>query len=207
MIKSIKKVEPPETKIICHMINPTPEQRRIILNSGADPYKAYQWIVEPIDKVEMSWQIIERKASYLLKSIEMCPEALHILIDVDMVVLKPLDELEQLMKDHDMGGIVVNPEKIAGGILAVNPTTISKELLTEWDTFLMDGKFFYNKDQPSLAALYKKYLGRGLRWLQIDRRYMDHKHNENAFIWSAHKIEFGTKKERFEMYEKKLEAL
>jgi hypothetical protein len=161
--------------------------------------------IEPIKGAEMSWQIIAHKASFLLNSIVMNTYQLHVLLDADMMLIKPIpDELQHRMMKNDLGGLLINPLKIAGGIIIANPTTLAIDFLRDWEIYLLDGKYFFNKDQPKLAELHAKYIPKKLRWLQLDRSYMDHHENSTSIIWSAHKSELGTKDIRFKKYEKKL---
>lgn len=204
LIKSINIIEP-EAKIIAHCFNIEFNDTKRLVDFNNTFVIEYD--IKDIKHVDISWQIIENKAKCFLKSISFFPDDLHIMIDTDMMLINPLDELKKLMVNNDMGGIRINSEKIAGGFLAVNPTNNSLKLLKEWNRYLLDGIYFFNKDQPSLAIYCKKHIKQGLKWLDVDRQYLDCLEKNDSFIWSAHKSEYGSKKNRFKKYKKKLDDM
>ena len=161
---------------------------------------------EKISK-EFAWQMIERKASFFRKSFKRFPDAdMYILIDVDTLVVNPLKELIERMKDYDMAGVQTGPQKIMGGFLVAKNEPVVKEYWKELDEFLMgDGDFYYNKDQPAIFHLYEKYKER-IRFLPLSWEYLDIWSRETAdiFIWSAHKTEYGDKDQRYKLYKDKI---
>lgn len=160
--------------------------------------------------------LVGKKAWYLKKAIELFPkEKLFILMDVDVLLIKPLTRLKKQLKGHDMAGSFGQKEgtdgimkvKIAGGFTAFKPTEIIKELLEEWNELLTTGPYYWNKDQPSLALLFLKH-AKSIRFLDIDRlEYMDATLKKSSFLWSAHKSKYGVKEERHKVYLIKLQEM
>jgi len=202
LVKSIK-YHHPEAYIICNTIGISKETTHQLYE---DRVYIFRNDLNFVPNVNRAWQIIEHKISFLLNSISLDPDATHVLLDSDMLLLKPLPAVNE-MKKYDMGGFIVHETKIAGGILLVTPTAMSMNFLHRWNKYLMDGNYFNDKDQPSLAKFYNEYKLKGLKWLQLDRTYLDHKEKDDAHIWSAHKSEFGTKDKRYEKYVKKLDEM
>jgi len=205
LIKSINIIEP--TAIIAaHYINiKFEESKKLIEYSNTF---VIEHDIKDIINVQMAWQIIENKAKYLMETIKLFPDDLHIMIDTDMMLINPIDVLKSQMKDFDMAGIRINKNKIAGGFLAVRPTAMSMNLLRKWSKYLLDDQVYYfNKDQPSLARYCELYIAKGLKWLDVSRQYLDHLEKDDSMIWSAHKTEYGIKKERIKKYKKKLEEM
>ena len=202
LIGSIKKFEPSEL-IMTFGINLTPDQA---VKSDRTSAFHLNVSVPPQPEEEVPFQVIERKAEYLIDAIASFPtQKLFIMMDIDMLLLRPLTEVKEAMLDHkfDFAAILANPDKICGGFYAFRKTSVVMDLLDEWNEFLMDGKFYYDKDQPSLALLVRKYqFEHGLKVLPLTRGYLDYKSREGSHIWSAHKSEFGEKHNRFELYQK-----
>ena len=196
LIESINLFEP-DAQIIAYTINITPiisgkNVMIVPITINSDP------------NVKLAWKIIEHKMSFLKNSMEMFPGQLHIMLDSDMMVLRSLNTLKQEMVGMDIGGIMVHNKKVAGGILIANTTSMAEKFIVETSGRLLDGNYWYDKDQPLLAEMRNKYMALGLRWLQLDRIYLDHLEREDSYIWSAHKTQYGTKDERFEKYKKYL---
>ena len=164
----------PNDFINCYAINLSVDKLERFY-SQPNKIRVFRNEILPINDVKMAWQIVEHKASFLLNSIAMNSYQLHILLDADIMLIKPIpDELQHQMMKHDIGGLIVNEKKIAGGILIANPTTLAVDFLRDLEIYLLDGKYYFDKDQPLLAELHKKFIPKKLRWLQLDRKYIDH---------------------------------
>jgi hypothetical protein len=134
-------------------------------------------------------------------------EEIYIVTDVDMLMLKPLTELREAIVDYDIAVVEANFDKVCGGFLAFRQTKATRQWVKWWHSFMMDGRFFYNKDQPILTAAIRRFEKKTAKVLKLDRRYMDHLSRPNAFIWSAHKWEYGDKNERHRLYKRILNEL
>ena len=206
LISSIRLFEP-EERVHVYGTNLSKEQQDVLRRLGAglthEKIKA--------KGKELSYQIIERKAQYLLNAFDNYKhECILIMLDADMVLLKPLAAIKNAMINgsFDMAGVYASPEKICGGFYIFRRTGNVLDLLGNWDKHLMDGNFFYDKDQPSLAVFVRAYMfNRGLKFLPVPRTYLDHFSREESIIWSAHKSEFGGKNQRYKLYVSKLAEL
>lgn len=160
--------------------------------------------------------LIGKKAWYVEKAFKAFPnEGMYLLIDADMLLLRPLTVFKRKMKKHDLAGSFsiskkqlfadgTKKIKIGGGFLAFRPTSAIKRLLREWNKILAND---WTENQPSLARLYRKHKD-SIRFLDINRwKYMDASSNEDSVLWSAHKAKSGAKKERYEVYLAKLQRM
>ena len=199
LIKSIRLHEP-EEKIMTFSVNLEFEQIEY-LNSRVELNKLM--LMNPPKGEELAWHVIEHKAHYLLWGIRQ--DSLCIMMDVDMLLLRPLTEVKKAMLDHrfDMACVRANPEKICGGFYVFNRNELVHKMLKEWNDYLLNGDYFFDKDQASLAQLVRRYeFNHGLKVLSLSRSYLDHKERPDSIIWSAHKTEFGEKHQRFELYDR-----
>ncbi len=126
-------------------------------------------------------------------------------MDVDCLLIRPLDELRKEMCWHDLAGLMKG-RRVACGFKVVNPTDASKRMIEDWNGFLLDGHYYYNKNQLSFMKFCKEYKDE-IRFLNLDQCYIDPQLREDSYIWSAHKARFGCKNERFILYKRKLEKL
>ena len=198
LISSIKKWEPKE-KIALFLMNAEP----ITCSIGLDiDYISYLTI--NVDKKELPFHIIERKARYLLGVFDKFPdEYLYTMMDIDMLLKRPFTEVKRAVMRHkfDMAAVLANPDKICGGFYIFRRTKLVYKMLTVWDNYLMDGNFFFDKDQGSLAQLVRQYMfEHGLKFLPLPRTYLDHFSKDESIVWSAHKSEFGDKDQRYKLY-------
>lgn len=202
LIKSIR-VHEPEEKIMTFGVNLEFDQEEYL---KAKVECSMLQIILPPEKEELAWHVIEHKASYLKSAMKLwLRENLYIMMDVDMLLLKPLTEMKNAMRQfgYDMACVRANPDKICGGFYAFRNTGVVCNMLREWDDYLMDGDYFFDKDQPSLALLVRKYeFEAGLKVLSLPRTYLDHRSKSESIVWSAHKSEFGEKHQRFELYQR-----
>lgn len=200
LLKSILLREPQE-RVYIFGINLEQWQVSCLLQSSNVVHVEEVRIEQPEEV--MSFHIIERKAQFLLQVFALFPGESVFMMDVDMLLNRPLAHLKSLLPQYDWAAVRPLETKIAGGFYALRPTELCKSLLQEWDEFLMDGEFYFNKDQPSLARLIAAYSGR-LRFLTLPRSYLDHLSQVDSYVWSAHKTEFGSKDERFQYYARKI---
>ncbi len=203
LIKSIRIHEPKE-KILVFGTNLEFEQVEY-LKSKVEHIELMT--MTPPKGEELAWHVIEHKAYYLLRSLLLWPnDSLCVMMDIDMLLLKPLTEVKRVVLKHnfDMACIRANPDKICGGFYVFNTYSIPvRVMLREWNKYLLDGNYFFDKDQASLAQLVGKYeFEHGLNVLSLSRAYLDHKSRPESVIWSAHKSEFGEKHQRFEVYQR-----
>ncbi len=210
LVRSIK-VHEPSTKIHFHTYNLSDEQVKELESYSNTAYvdnaklkfdpeiaDAYNNHLNKDDPLR--FQITCRKGEFLLKSMKRFPdEDLFIVMDVDMVVIRCLDDLRNQMKGNDVGVIRSGKRKIAGGFIIVRPTEKGKYFLTLFDKLVMQDRLYLCKDQKTLAKVYEKS-HKKIKFLQLGRGYLDHSSGEEAYIWSAHKSKFGTKIERYKKY-------
>jgi len=158
-----------------------------------------------MDKIE--YRIICWKANQFLEAFEKFPdEDLFIIMDVDMVIVKPLTKLKKQMEKHDLGAVWVRKNKIMGGFNAIRRTPIMIEFLKSWSKKMTTGRYTYNKDQPSMAKTFNEFLGK-IEFLLLTRQYLDHLEREDSYIWSAHKSKkLGRKRKRVKKYKKYTES-
>ena len=154
-----------------------------------------------MDKIE--YRVICWKANQFLEAFEKFPdEDLFIIMDIDMILVKPLTQLKKQMIDYDFGAVWVHKNKIMGGFNAIKRNSIMVEFLKSWSNKMTAGRYTYNKDQPTMAKTFNKFLGK-IDFLLLSRQYLDASENINSYVWSAHKSKkLGSKKQRFIKYQK-----
>lgn len=211
VVRSIK-VHEPDTRIHFHTYNLSNGQVRKLESYSnnvhvdntdmkfdpkiSEPYFRGGVVIED----PLRFQITCRKGEFLLKSMDKFPEEdLFVVMDVDMLVIQSLNALRKQMKDHDIGVMRVGNEKIAGGFIVARPTEKGKYFLSTFDKLVMKDRLYLCKDQKTLAKVYNE-TNTEVKFLLLDRRYLDHSSGEEAYIWSAHKSKFGTKIERYKKY-------
>ena len=208
LAKSIKKWEPNE-RILLFAINYDPDglikdNKTIVLFDN----NSIRYVSIIADRKELPFHIIEGKAGYLLQAFDEFPkEDLYIMMDIDMLLLKSLKEVKRAVMKYkfDMAAVLANPDKICGGFYIFRRTKLNYKMLTVWNNYLMDGNFFFDKDQGSLAQLVRTYMfEKGLKFLPLPRMYLDHFSKKDSIIWSAHKSEFGNKDQRYKLYMKEV---
>ena len=180
-LKSVKTFEP-ESLVSLHMINSKKRPRYSIRQTVS-----YKNGTSPADC------IICHKIQFMLDTMEKIEGDVYILTDIDMILNRPLEGLDG---EWDIAGFLVKQDKVAGGFLAAKKNERAMKFLEEYNKFLITPPHFFNKDQPSLAKFYNRYSDNLITWKQMSRDYLDHTCNPNSFIWSAHKLEFGSKFKR-----------
>ena len=218
LIKSIRIYEP-TAKIFIHAYNLSTKQKSKIENLKVDAFEceymlfnpkvsdAYHWKNPSTDQIQLRFQITCRKGEFLLKSMKKFPkESLHIIMDVDMILIRPLKNLKKQMKNHDIGMIKVDDSKIMGTFLVARSTNEGKHYLTNFNKQAMDGKLYLCKDQKTLAKVYLETKNT-VKFLYLSRQYLDPTSTKEAYIWSAHKSKYGTKEERYEKYKNYMKNL
>ncbi len=156
------------------------------------------------------YQIVCRKGAFILDVMgRFKSENLFISMDVDMVLLRNLNELKKSMADNDVGFFRVGKGKIASGFIAIANTENAKKFMQEYYDIATEGVMCHKKDQPVLAFLYEKYKDK-MKFLLLDRRYIDHsigKSISDPYILSAHKTITGTKEIKYGIYKKIVENM
>lgn len=149
----------------------------------------------------LRFQITCRKGEFLLKSMDrFLEEDLFVVMDVDMLVMQPLNALREQMRSHDVGIIRVGPGKIMGTFFVARSTDAGKHFLRSFNKQVMDGRLYLCKDQKTLAKVYEETHEYKVKFMQLDRRYLDHSSEKKSYIWSAHKSKFGSKEQRYKKY-------
>lgn len=185
LYKSIMRHEP-NASVVLHLIN----SKKKVAGS-------IKHVLKPVDGVSMGDLIICNKMSYLLETMTKVPSDIYILMDIDMMVNRPLTPLDA---DYDVAGFVVKSDKVAGGFLAVRDSQTANAMLVQYDKYLREPPYFFNKDQPYLAKLYNEYASKGLKWLHLDRSFIDDTLNPKSYVWSAHKVSSGTKDVKYQKF-------
>lgn len=205
IIESYNKYEP-NIKIAIYGINLTHDQIKtldsfdninlIITQQDVkfDPTIASRWL----------YQIVCNKGKYILNAMNHFGDDLFIISDVDMILRKPLTELKHQMKNYDIGFIHVNPNKVMSGFIAIRDTPESRSFINEYHTRATNGFMDHSKDQPVLAKLVQERKS-SMKFLDLDRKYLDQTSNNKSFIWSAHKSAHGSKDDRYLKYKNTLE--
>jgi len=214
LIPSIKLFHP-DAYISLHLVNMDNNgvsdfQIREILK---DKYTIDYYDIEPMEKAEISWRIIESKALFFLRTLDAIESDIYIMVDTDMILVQPLPN-EITDGDFDIAGYMIKEKlKVAGGFIALRSNRLTENFLNEWNDYLLNGEFFYDKDQPSFYQYVIKYMNKyDLKWKNLDYRYLDPAEKNNSYFWSAHKSGLegrGTtgKDMRIKKYEKKLEKM
>lgn len=205
LIESIQ-LHDPTAKVCCHTVNvrDVSELKKFSNVIGVEQYS----IIHNTDiSYEFAFQMIERKALFMKGSFEKYPGYLsYILMDVDMLMVGSMEKLYEEFVNYDMAVVMPNPEKCQGGFIISKEVPMVIEFWKEYDEFLMDGEFYYNKDQPSFYRLYRKYKDR-LKFLSLGMEYLDPESKDGSYIWSGHRTEHGSKEDRWKSYEKKLKKM
>lgn len=201
----------PEIGVHAHGVNLTRNQLRELKSFGnVKKVSTYQIKHDVEVSYEFAFQVIERKAFFFRETFDQFPDMdMYILMDVDTLVVNPLTKLEGTMEKYDMAGVMTSPTKIMGGFLVAKNIPVVKEYWKELDEFLMDGGgFYYNKDQPAIFRLYKRYKDR-IRFLGLGFEYLNiwSKDEDSVYVWSAHKLEYGDKEQRYNLYKEKLKRM
>jgi len=154
------------------------------------------------------FQIICSRGGIVLDVMEKFPDEDHYIItDVDMIMVNPLHEFKKLMPEYDMAVVKAEmAEKFCGGFIAFRKTKSTIYFLTKFNNMCMSGDFYYNKDQPILTKLVRKFQEQ-MKFLFLSRMYMDQFSREKAFLWSAHKKEISSKEQRYMEYSIKLKEM
>lgn len=163
---------------------------------GFDPKIASRWL----------YQLVCRKGGFLLDTMDRFPgEDLYVSMDIDMMLVRPLDELKEQMKTHDVGFVWVKNDKVASGFIAASDTEDARRYIKEFHNRATYGFMEHKNDQPTLAKLYDENKGK-MNFLLLTRQYIDHHSSSNAYVWSAHKTAFGNKKVRYKKYKEFLKG-
>lgn len=155
-----------------------------------DPKVASRWL----------YQLVCKKGGFLLDTMDRFPgEDLYVSMDIDMMLVHPLDELKEQMKNHDIGFVWVKDDKVASGFIVASDTRNARRYIKEFHNRATDGFMEHKNDQPTLAKLYNENKDK-MNFLLLTRQYIDHFSRDDAFVWSAHKTAFGNKKVKYKKY-------
>jgi hypothetical protein len=211
-------IHEPETKIYFHTFNLSDNQIDEIKSFPNTAYidnKKMKFDIKIADAYNkhlnrndpLRFQITCRKGEFMLASMKKFPdEDLFIIMDVDMLMIRPLNDLKIQMKNHDVGIVRVGPGKIMGTFFAARSTKRGKQFLSIFNKQVMTDRLYLCKDQKTLDKVYTE-TNKNIKFLLLDRRYLDHSSNKDSYIWSAHKSAFGSKVERFKKYIEVLERM
>jgi len=217
LTKSISLQEP-DAKIYCHAFNLTKEQKDALYNYPCvdtvihekiefDPNVADNYNKGLNRGQPLRFQLTCRRGGYLLDAMKLYDEEeFFITADVDTLMIKPLTELKEQMKNYDVGFVYVSETKVASGFIAARSTDNAKRYLKTWYDTAMDGRLFLCKDQKTMASTYEN-MKEEVNFLMLDRRYLDHACSDDSVMWSGHKSAFGTKDEKYQKYLDKLKKM
>jgi hypothetical protein len=145
-------------------------------------------------------------------------EKLFMMTDVDLLFRRDLKLPIEIMEYNDIGFVMgafksLDPTKrqlkAMGGLIFAKNNEITRKYFKEYHQLLTHRMAVKNKDQSTLADLFKKYSKQtNCRFYLIDSaHYLTSIDWEYAHIWSPHKSKFGSKAERFLKFKKELERL
>ena len=154
-------------------------------------------------------QIISMRASMFLDAINKYPEEdIYITCDVDMLLLKNLDNLRIDMIDNDLGlcvfpektrdGRSLNRNKVMATFICARKTKAAIKYLKRWKK-LCDGKFVRTIDQIALVKAYDE-MKDNLNVYTIPKTYLDAEFKMRSYLWSAHKSRTGGKKMKLKLF-------
>jgi hypothetical protein len=197
-LKSLQTHEP-KAKVVIFGFNLTEKQETRLEN--------VENVIEVINQ-ELKWdekksylwkfQLTCQKGHFVLETMKKYPgEDLYVIMDIDMLMVNPLDEMKESMRKYDVGLITIGETKVAGGFLVFKERATN--FVTDFHRQTYTGKLYQSKDQKTLAKLYKRYENQ-LEFLNLSRKYIDHTFKLNSFIWSAHKQNFGVKDTRLKLF-------
>lgn len=162
-----------------------------------DRTKASRWL----------YQLVCRKGEFILDTMDRFKNSnLFVSMDVDMILVNNLTNLKNAMISNDLGFVRVGKNKILSGFIAINNTSAAKDFIGEYNKRAMTGFLEHKNDQPVLAKIYEERKDK-INCLLLDRTYLDHTSDYNAYIWSAHKTSFGSKDSRYKTYVKEIKKM
>jgi hypothetical protein len=156
-------------------------------------------------------QIISMRAGMFLEAMEKYPdEDIYVTCDVDMVLLKELNDLRKGMEDKDLGLCVFiaknkpREEKFTPKVMATfvcaKRTDAAIKYFKRCDELSRE-IYIRTIDQIALVRAYKE-LKNELKIHVFDRAYLDPFFLVNSYLWSAHKSMMGSKKNKLKLYKK-----
>lgn len=177
----------PNMKVFIQGYNLTKEQEHEIKSFSNVILLKNDFLCLTSEMRKIEYRVICWKANQFLEAFKKFPdEELFIIMDVDMILVKPLIKLKEQMKNHDLGAVWVSRKKIMGGFNAIRRTPIMAKFLESWSKKMTTGIYTYNKDQPSMAKTFNEFVGK-IEFLLLTRQYLDHLEREESYVWSAHK--------------------
>ena len=192
LLKSLH-IHEPEAKVVIFGFNLSEKQLKYLEN-----VESVIEVISTAGKIGF-WDLVCQKCYFVLEAMKKYPgEDLYIVMDVDTLIINPLDELKRDMVGHDIGLIVVSKTKVPSGFLVFKET--AKGFLSDYHNkvYIKGDLRIKRTEQRVLAKLYRK--DKKLKFLILSRKYIDHTASLDAFIWSAHKRNFGSKETRLKMF-------
>jgi len=184
-------------------INKMKELKNVIFvkNEGMeyDPLEATSWL----------YQLVCRKGKFIIDAMNRYRSDLFINMDVDMLLLRNLNDLKDSMRDNDIGFVRISEKKIMSGFIAIRNSNNSRKFIEEYYQKAMTGKLKRENDQPVLASLYEKYKDK-MKFVLLTRQYLDPTYGweiNDPYILSAHKSYMGTPPEKYAIYKEILERM
>jgi hypothetical protein len=191
-LKSLQTHEP-KAKVVIFGFNLTEKQETQLENTES--------VIEVINTAgEINfWNLVCQKCYFVLEVMRKYPgEDLYIVMDIDTLIISPLDELKRDMVRHDIGLIVVSKTKVPSGFLVFKET--AKGFLSDYhNEVYVKGTLSVKKiEQKILAKLYRN--NKKLKFLILSRDYIDNHFKLDSFIWSAHKLNLGVKDMKIKLF-------
>lgn len=220
-LRSLRMVEP-AIKVVIYGYNLTKAQYRSLKPEMNNNILEVIHIIEKWDKKKASawrYQLTCSKGKLLLDVMKRYPkEKLFMLSDVDLLFRRDLTLPIELMNYYDIGFVMgktksIDPQrrqlKAMGGLIFTKNNAITRKYFKEYHQLLTYGRAIKNKDQMTLAHLFKKYSGQtNCRFYLIDpAHYLSSVDWKYAHIWSPHKSKFGDKNERFSKFKNEFKRL
>jgi hypothetical protein len=154
-------------------------------------------------------QIISMRAGMFLEAMEKYPdEDIYITCDVDMVLLKELNDLRKSMKNKDLGLCVFlaknkprvenYTDKVMATFVCAKRTDAAIKYFKRCDD-LSSERYIRTIDQIALVNAYKE-MKDDLKIHVLTRSYLDPFFLIDSYLWSAHKSMMGSKRDKLKLY-------
>jgi hypothetical protein len=149
-------------------------------------------------------KVISLRAGSIIKAMKKFPhEEYFVLIDTDMCVVNPLDDVKQLIEDNDIVMIPLETKqfslKISAGFLIFSRTPNSIKFLNTFNKYSLIKPYRKQHDQTALVNAYREHEGY-LKYGIVGNEYIDHLQRNDTYIWSAHKSISGKKKHKMKLF-------
>jgi hypothetical protein len=149
-------------------------------------------------------RIISLRAGSIIEAMKKFPdEEYFVLIDTDMAVVRPLDDVKKSASENDIVMIPLETKagglKVSAGFLIFSRSEGSIKFLNTFNKYSIQKPYRRQQDQRALANAYKE----NEKWLKcgmVGKEYIDHLQKVDTFIWSAHKSISGKKKHKMKLF-------